>query len=120
MSDEPENGNGNRATVAMVLREVENLAKLTGAHFDTVNVKLDSNAEAVVTLGARLTEDERELRALSLGHVTLRDAFDRHVKDTEKRVADQIADARIGRVNWWQFVPSVIALLIALAAIFLH
>lgn len=90
MSEQNGNGNGdngNRATVAMVLREVEGLAKLTAAHFETMNVRMDDLKGDLAGLAPRVEKVEHEQRAISLNFIALRNEFDLHVKDSDERIA---------------------------------
>lgn len=77
MSEEAENGNGNRATIALVYRTVDDLHKLVDAHFETINAKLDAFADHPRRLEAlertaldherRLLAAEREREAREAG-----------------------------------------------------
>lgn len=112
MAVEDEPTNGNRATVAMVYRAVDDLSKITEANFKTVSVKL----EAVANLSTRMDKMESEHRALGLQVLAVHSDFAQHVKDSQARIAasTERSDAADERNRYWRRnLPNLILIAIA-------
>lgn len=73
MADDHGDGNGNRATVAMVLREVATTKELMAANFETVHVRLDALAklpDRVDVLETRVDHLDTDVGLLKTASVT--------------------------------------------------
>lgn len=124
--DEPEpleNG-GNRVTTALVYRAVDDLRRLTEAHFGTVNVRLDAMSNLptqVESIGRVTVELANRITLVEAENDVLRGALDK-VKDSPSDVRElqdelqKMKDRTMTRSAWrWNYLPAYILAFCTLA-----
>lgn len=118
MSDEPEgNGGGNRATVAVAVEKIDGLREFTRAEFGEVKDrigKLEGLPERVVRLETTQAIYARLPDALG--------GVERVAADHEHRIIDleraKDRDSASWLIHWPTLIPALIALIVAIAAIY--
>lgn len=110
MSEQPDTGSKDRATVALVYRTVDDLAKTLDAEFRAVNTRLD----AIQALPAQVAAQHEMLTMVQARVTDAEKRLDRQDLRTQSR---EEAERQYRRVNRPTIILSLAALMVALSAV---